>query len=90
MAEVPSAALRHPTVPAGACSLRSNQNQPQPAGAGFYQTPDEFFLDTLRGRDRAAVFQAIGEVDINKIEPETAIFLRGFVLGEFKFFGDDK
>lgn len=83
MIEVPRPPSRHLAVPSGACSFQS-ENQTQPAGGGFYQTDDEFFLDTLHGRDRAAVFQAIGEVDISSIEPETAAFLRGFLLGKFE------
>lgn len=63
-----------------ACSLHSEN----PEGE-FVQSDSEFVLDTLSPRTRDAILAKFGELEVAEIEPETASFLRGFLLGKFKF-----
>lgn len=50
-------------------------------GEGFHQSDDEFALDIWSPAIDAAPHGTSGNV--NSVEPETANFLRGYMIGKF-------
>lgn len=50
---------------------------------GFFQSDDEFSLD-IAPRSKQAMLRHVERMDSMSIEPETADFLRGYMIGKFQ------
>lgn len=50
---------------------------------GFFQSEDEFSLD-IAPRSKQAMLRHVERMDSMSIEPETADFLRGYMIGKFQ------
>lgn len=78
------------TLPDTAGSRPTRSFQSGKPGDGFAQSEDEYRLDTLAPRTKETLLAELGRIDQSGFEPETAEFLRGYMLGKcYQFCPDD-
>ena len=80
MSAIPPHPARHLPVSRGACSFHSENQNP---ADGFQQSVDEFELD-ISPRSKVELLATIDRIDCSHMEPETADFLRGYLVGRFE------
>lgn len=70
------------TLPDAAGSRPTRSFQSGKPGEEFAQSADEYRLDTLAPRTKEALLAEFRRINQSDIEPETADFLRGYMLGK--------